>query len=57
MKETDKDYILTVLGSAWGTFTVCLGLSYFVSYEDLRTAALYLGEIYYKTSTSYWYFY
>ena len=57
MKDKDKDYILTVLGSAWGTFTVCLGLSYFVGYEELKTAALYLGEIYYKTSTSYWYFY
>jgi hypothetical protein len=57
MKEADKDYILTVLGFAWGAFAMCFGLSYFVSYEDLRTAVFYLGEIYYKTSTSYWYFY
>ena len=57
MKEADKDYILTTLAFAWGAFAMCFGLSYFVSYEDLKTAALYLGEIYYNSSTSIWYFY
>jgi hypothetical protein len=57
MKEADKDYILTTLAFAWGAFAMCFGLSYFVSYEELRTAVLYLGEIYYNSSASIWYFY
>lgn len=57
MKQVDKDYILTTLAFAWGAFAMCFGLSYFVSYEEAKFALLYLGELYYKTSTSYWYFY
>ncbi len=57
MKEADKDYILTTLAFAWGAFAMCFGLSYFVGYEELKTAALYLGEIYYNSSVSIWYFY
>jgi hypothetical protein len=57
MKEADKDYILTTLAFAWGAFAMCFGLSYFVSYEELKAAALYLGQIYYNSSTSIWYFY
>ena len=57
MKQVDKDYILTTLAFAWGAFAMCFGLSYFVGYEELKTAALYLGEIYYNSSVSIWYFY
>lgn len=55
MKQVDKDYILTTLAFAWGAFAMCFGLSYFVTVEDLKTFAIYLGELYYNSSVSIWY--
>ena len=55
MTESDKDYIIQFLSAAWGTFFFLFGMSYFVTVEDLKAFAIYLGEVYYNSSVSIWY--
>ena len=57
MTESDKEYIIQFLSAAWGVFFFLFGMSYFVTVEDLKTFAIYLGEVYYNSSVSIWYFY
>lgn len=52
MKQADKEYVMNFLTAAWGTFIVCFGLSYFITYEDVKFAVLYLGELYYKAASN-----
>jgi hypothetical protein len=55
MTESDKDHIIKFLATSWGTFFFLFGMSYFVTVEDLKTFAIYLGEVYYNSSVSIWY--
>jgi hypothetical protein len=57
MTESDKDHIIKFLATSWGTFFFLFGMSHFVTLEDLKTFAIYLGEVYYNSSVSIWYFY
>jgi hypothetical protein len=55
MTESDKDNIINFLATSCGTFFFLFGMSYFVTVEDLKTFAIYLGEVYYNSSVSIWY--
>jgi hypothetical protein len=55
MTESDKDNIINFLATSCGTFFFLFGMSYFVTVEDLKAFAIYLGELYYNSSVSIWY--